>query len=368
MSRPSVLFAGSLGGLLNVKYAYLQAQRDDYGFEPIFVPQGREELALLHGAALPTLGRCSLEDVRKAAVVVVEDFPHKSALGAFALDASTVLQLWHGIPLKKIGFPEIASTVNMTPDKARYLEVQYSGYAAVPSTSPWMTDELFSHVFRAGDFPVLGFARNDILLRTPVQRDMLGADTGMYAMLMRHRKAGGTVAVYMPTFRDTGGSFLEDKAMDPLALDAFCARHKILFLAKFHPNLQVEAFRKLNNFVVYDSRKDIYPLLPLADALVTDYSSVYFDYMLLNRPLIFFPYDKEKYLRLDRELFYDYESMTPGVHVRTQDALHDALLRACTEHEDPHAEARRALCAKAFTYKDAHASHRVCCYIRDHLL
>lgn len=367
-SRPLVLFAGRLGGMLNVKYSYLQAVRGDYGFSPCFAPQTREDLELLQTAGLPFLRRCTADDIARAAAIVIESFPHESALSDSPVDKGRVLQLWHGIPLKKIGFPEIASSVNMNAEKTRYLEQQYSGYAAVPSTSPWVTDELFSKAFKARDFPELGFARNDILMRPATQRDMLGVDAAIYARLARHRRDGGKIVVYMPTFRDTGGNFLEDGAMDPMLLDRLCARHNLIILAKFHPYVPVASFSKLQNFVIYDSHKDIYALLPLVDALVTDYSSIYFDFLITDKPLIFFPYDKEKYLSKDRELFYDYEAMTPGVHVRTQDALLEALLRTCLAGEDPHADARRGLRDRAFARIDAEASHRVCCYIRDRLL
>lgn len=367
--QPTVLFAGSLGGLQNVKYAYLQAVTQDYGFQPLFVTHAAD-YALLCRAGLPALHpRQELShEIAGASAIVLDNFVPHTSLGHHDVRGRPILQLWHGIPLKKIGFPEITSSVNMHEEKARYLAEQYSGYAAVPSTSPWVTKALFSTVFQAAAFPELGFARNDILLRPPTKHDMLGVDAHIYARCVRHRKQGGTVAVYMPTFRDTGGHFLEDKVVDPVALDIFCHRHNILFLAKFHPGIPVKAFCTLENFVVYNSQQDIYPVLRHVDVLITDYSSIYFDFLLVNKPLIFFAYDKEKYLSRDRELFFDYESITPGQHVRTQDELWAALRKILIDKEDAHAHERQALCDKAFTHKDAQSAHRVCCYLRDTLL
>lgn len=369
-ANPTVLFSGALGGLHNVKYAYLQAVQQDYGFNPLFVPHLPSDYNLLRGAGLPVASpKHDLErEIRNASAIVLEDFAHKGGFGNHSLAGKPIIQLWHGIPLKKIGFPEIESGVNMIPEKAQYLANQYSGYAAVPSTSPWMTQELFSKVFRAESFPELGFARNDILLRSPTRNDMLGVDAELYARLVRHRKNGGTVVVYMPTFRDTGGNFLNENAIVVREADAFCARHNILFLAKFHPNFRMESFSELPNFIVYDSQQDIYPVLRLADALLTDYSSIYFDYLLLDRPLLFYAYDKEHYLTRNRELFFDYESVTPGLHVASQAELFEALLRTLVHKEDAFATERRALCAQAFTHHDAQASHRLCCHIRDNFL
>lgn len=370
--KPHVLFAGSLGKHTNVKYAYMQAVAQDYGFQPVFAAT-RTDYALLQGAGLPVAGSPQelAAAVQQARCIVLDNFALHSALQGIPLTGKRILQLWHGIPLKKIGFPEMESAVNMTSDKGRFLEANYSGMAAVPCTSPWMKEELFSRAFRAEDFPVLGFPCTDVLQRLPSKHDMLGADVALYAALARHRKGGGKVMVYMPTFRDTGGNAIEDGALDPTALDHFCRRNNILLVLKFHPLVPVEAIRQLDGLVVHASAQDIYPLLPLTDALITDYSSIYFDYLLVDKPLIFFPYDKEKYLTRDRELFFDYEAMTPGMHVRTMDALMAALLRVAAQDvgaADMRAEERRALRDKLFAQRDGRAAHRVCAYIKDTLL
>lgn len=52
--------------------------------------------------------------------------------------------------------------------------------------------------------------------------------------------------------------------------------------------------------------------MSISDALITDYSSVFFDYLLLNKPIIFFPYDYEEYLKNDRELYVDYYEEIAG--------------------------------------------------------
>lgn len=366
--KPKVLFAGNLGTHINVKYAYMQAVAQDYGFVPVFAAT-RNDHAPLQSMGLPVAaGRSDLvQAVAEARCIVLDNFPLHSALQGISLEGKRLLQLWHGIPLKKIGFPELESSVNMTPDKARFLEAHYSGMAAVPSTSPWMTETLFGRAFRAEDFPVLGFPRTDVLLRLPNKRDMLGADTELYAVMARHRKGGGKVMVYMPTFRDTGGNAIEDGALEPAALDHFCRRNNILLVLKFHPLVPVEAIRQLEGLVVHASAQDIYPLLPLTDALITDYSSIYFDYMLVDKPLLFFPYDKEKYLTRDREMFFEYESVTPGTHAQDMESLMAAMLHVVAG-EDAHAEERRSLRDKLFMYQDAQAAHRVCAYIRDKLL
>jgi CDP-glycerol glycerophosphotransferase len=114
----------------------------------------------------------------------------------------------------------------------------------------------------------------------------------------------------------------------------------------------------------YPSHQDIYPLLPLADALVTDYSSVYMDYLLLNRPVYFFAYDQQRYCAQDRELFFPYEDMTPGPIANTQEDLLAHLHAGLVLGRDAHEQERLALREKLFTHVDARASQRICEHIR----
>ena len=57
------------------------------------------------------------------------------------------------------------------------------------------------------------------------------------------------------------------------------------------------------------------------DILISDYSSTYIDYLLLDRPLIFYNFDYEDYLQNDREMYYDYDEVTPGYKAATFDEL-----------------------------------------------
>ena len=73
---------------------------------------------------------------------------------------------------------------------------------------------------------------------------------------------------------------------------------------------------------------DLQELLFSADILITDYSSCYLDYLLLNRPIIFYNYDYDTYLINDRELYFDYEEITPGIKVHESDKLIAAIKKS----------------------------------------
>ncbi len=77
------------------------------------------------------------------------------------------------------------------------------------------------------------------------------------------------------------------------------------------------------NVVFINPLSDPYPFLTLADVLITDYSSVYFDFLLLNKPIIFYPYDYDEYVKYCRRFYFDYFSFTPGEKAYT---IKDLLL------------------------------------------
>ncbi|MDR2726635.1 MAG: CDP-glycerol glycerophosphotransferase family protein [Deltaproteobacteria bacterium] len=367
-----VVFLGRTDeGLMdNVKYAYLHACAGRYGFNAFFFTLCGHEHKVLEDAGLPAIrldGR-GVKILASAGVLVMDACSTRLPAEAYLLGhGAHTIQLWHGIPLKKVGLAEADSGIRMTPEKAAGLYNVYAAYKTVASTSAWATEQLFSKCFKADTFLELGYPRNDILLRAPEKNDLLNVDAACYDMVTRHRKSGGKVVVYMPTFRDTELDFTDEGGrvvLEPQELAAFTKTHGVLFLLKLHPNVDDDRLSALPGVVRYPSRRDIYPLLPLADALVTDYSSVYMDYLLLNRPIHFFAYDLQRYRTQDRELFFPYEAMTPGPIARTQRELLANLHACLVLGEDAHEAARLALREKLFTHVDACASQRICEHIR----
>lgn len=376
-----VVFIGRKRGdfIDNVKYLYLYAARHDCGFKPVFLAGHDKDLHTLreHGLPVMKLGASFKEDapwvriLTSAGVLIMDDLPtmlkEVYSLGVGARK----LQLWHGIPLKKIGFPEVDSGVNIPQAKADYLRFGYSYAETVLSTSPWVTETLFSKVFKAKKIIDFGYPRNDVLLRSPGRTDLINTDIDCYAALRQHKRAGGKVVIYMPTWRDTGWDFFDEQGkvvLDAQALNAFVKKYNVLFVLKLHPYMDDRRLGSLPGVRRFASEQDIYPALPLADALITDYSAVYFDFLLLNKPIVFWAYDLQRYLSSDREMFFPYEKMTPGPIATTQAEALESLRAVLFDGADTHAEERKALCDKVFMYQDAGAAERICRYIKEVML
>ena len=136
------------------------------------------------------------------------------------------------------------------------------------------------------------------------------------------------VILFAPTFRGNGqGSAYYD--FENLDLEKFyqAFNEEYMMIMKLHPfikNIQ-EIPEKYIDFVLdLTDEREINDLLFVADILITDYSSVCFEFALLNRPMIFFAYDLEEYIK-NRDFYYPYESFVPGPIVKSTEEVIEVI-------------------------------------------
>jgi CDP-glycerol glycerophosphotransferase (TagB/SpsB family) len=126
--------------------------------------------------------------------------------------------------------------------------------------------------------------------------------------------------LYMPTWRESRHNFILSAGFDFDLLNKIMTIKKQIFLIKVHPgvNLNLEEMSMYSNIIILDKKIDVYPILPFTDILITDYSSIYYDYLLLNdKHILLFPFDYEDYITYNRDLAFDYNKYTPGKRIYT---------------------------------------------------
>jgi CDP-glycerol glycerophosphotransferase (TagB/SpsB family) len=221
------------------------------------------------------------------------------------------IQLWHGVGLKPI------------QDRSKY------HYNYFISTSDWTNESNFKKVFKADHFLNLGYPRNDILLKdTEDSLDLILCDMQIYNSIQENRKNGIKSILYMPTFRENG---FENFPLNFKTLNNSMQELNIRFYVKLHPFVlkqYMESIKqeKYSNIIFYNTQGDIYPILKYVDILITDYSSIAYDFLFLNRPIIFFNYDYDEYIKyredaIGNKFLFDYYSYTPGIKVQCQNQL-----------------------------------------------
>lgn len=239
------------------------------------------------------------------------------------------IQTWHGTPLKKLALDMVSVNMAGETDIAKYKNNFYE------NTRTWdylisqnhFSSEVFASAF-AFDKTMLeiGYPRNDILF--------LGNNTE--SILERKKKMGlpldKKILLYAPTWRDNEyyakGAYKFNNAMDfdllreKLGDDYVC-------IVKYHylvrENRDWSAYK---DFVYkFDMYEDIAELYLVADMLITDYSSVMFDYSILKRPMLFFTYDLEEYKDNLRGFYFDFLKEAPGPIIRTTQGLVESILK-----------------------------------------
>lgn len=251
------------------------------------------------------------------------------------------INLWHGIPLKKIQadnrFDEIRHPAKKT-DKIKYFlrymsDEKPSHY--VLTTSRFLIP-IFSSAFQTKHVFASGYPRNDMLISKKIKNIYTKAEMQSKRKIELFRKhnldigKNSKVILYMPTFRDSESKFFDVINFNKFYI--FLEENNLLFCVKLHPKSKLkERFKQLSGgyFQVLDSNVDPYALLKLMDVLITDYSSIYFDFLLLDRPIIFFNYDLKEYLEHTRELYFNYNKFTPGEKAKTMEELQAAICKAC---------------------------------------
>ncbi len=281
-----------------------------------------------------------------------QNFPHylRPAHG------TRYVQTWHGTPLKKMQH-DLEQVHGRRDD---YLErvTKMTGYwDDLVSPSPYATAAFRSAFQYKGRVLECGYPRNDVL-HWP--------DADERADLVRRRlgiPAEKRVVLYAPTFRDdrtSGGGFAAQAELDLARLHDRLG-DSVVVLLRMHSVVRgrVTVPEDLRRFAIDASRyPDTQELLLVADVLVTDYSSVMFDFVTLDRPIVFYTYDLDHYRDDLRGFYFPFEEQAPGPLVRTSDEVADALSEALSGSEG-YARARADFRARFAPLDDGSASERV---------
>lgn len=356
----------------NAKYFCLQAWAGEPGrrYKIVFLTESRTTWNELNGRGAPVLLYPSLRGIwslLRAAVIVADsvDWVRKARF-QLAFRAKRV-QLWHGVPLKKIELDHLKSRLRKRGFLFRALYslyvsamARYPLYDLLVSTSRYFTTRAFAGSFRAVKVIECGYPRNTAL--SAQARDRLGelvwvnTDRETMGTLETGRAEGARLVLFAPTFRTHGANILDPGVIDWDALDEFARAQRLRIVLKLHPLLagagQLQACSHVSE---YDARCDVYPLLGEIDILITDYSSIYFDFLLVDRPIIFFPYDLVEYQQRERDLLFPYSQVTPGAIASSQQELHAKIRAALEPAGDGYAAERRALRALAFDHQEPDA-------------
>ena len=130
--------------------------------------------------------------------------------------------------------------------------------------------------------------------------------------------------LYMPTWRDSGFNFLHDFDFEKLN-ETLKSRNELL-IVKLHPVSNIKIDANYSNILIINKYVDLNSVMSYTDCLITDYSSVYYDYLTMpDKRLILYIPDYEHYISHDRDLAFDYMESTEGEFAYNFDSLHSLI-------------------------------------------
>ncbi len=238
-------------------------------------------------------------------------------------DGNIYLQTWHGTPLKTLVF-DIKDIYSADPNYKSNFYIQSRRWDYLNSPNRY-SSKIFRSAFKY-DKQMLeyGYPRNDILY----QRNSYDAIKEIKERL--GLSINKKVILYAPTWRDdeffSRGNYkftlkLElDKMQAKLASD-----YIILLRTHYHIANQLDVSEYKDFVIDFSLYDDIAELYLVSDILITDYSSVFFDYAHLKRPILFYTYDIEKYRDQLRGFYFDMEEEVPGPLLLTTDEVINAI-------------------------------------------
>ncbi|HEX5397130.1 MAG TPA: CDP-glycerol glycerophosphotransferase family protein [Candidatus Limnocylindria bacterium] len=262
-----------------------------------------------------------------------------------------IIQLWHA--------------------SGAFKTVGYSRVGKPGGPSPWSrTHKNYTRAIVSSDFDVPFYAEafgipERRVVPTGIPRmdrffdERASASARQEALSAFPEIAGRRTFLLAPTFRGKGprDAYYDVDLVDVAALHQLAVEKDAVVIVKLHPFVRqpLSIPQQFADRIVDGSRSsiDVNDLLFAVDVLITDYSSIVFEYSTLGRPMLFFAYDLEDYVAT-RDFYVPFEEFVPGRIVRTFDELLDAMRR-----DDYQAEKVAAFAARHFSHLDGGSTDRV---------
>lgn len=253
--------------------------------------------------------------------MVIYDY-HIDEFSYHNLSAGAVrFNLWHGVPNKHIGGPVVE---NPNPYKIEslfrhkyVLDHKKGDYALSPSNSGKMNN-IFSSAFYIpleniiiSAYPrcrFLNMSKLEIKMYIEKYEDEQYLD--LYNELSNRKDRA---FIYMPTFRDANKEYIYSAIPDWVDFDNFLSKFDIKLYIKVHRMTPLPSNLNFSHIKIIDNTIDIYPILSLFDRLITDYSSVMYEFAILEKPIILYTFDMDEYVSKSRYIYKDFIELTKKV-------------------------------------------------------
>lgn len=233
---------------------------------------------------------------------------------------ATCVNLWHGVGLKRIEFNTTSGPLADRFIHRKFKEVFFHPESFrkpdwLLTSAPFQTS-MFAKAFRIDESKCLelGYPRNVILNmpKTDIIAFAKKYEPESTLSLIEETKDYRKTYIYMPTWRDSQREIFI-QGIDLEKLNEVLNANGDLLLLKPHANTIVtDSIKDFSNIRLIDAKTDVYPILPFTDTLITDYSSILYDYLLMDgKNIILYLYDYDEYVQ-ERDFYYPFDENVIG--------------------------------------------------------
>lgn len=253
------------------------------------------------------------------------------------------VNLWHGVAWKKIGYDGLKDGGYLrNAEHKLQIAVRKSDVYVAPSAE---FGSILEQAFFVDSKQMVfsGLPRNNAFFDSEEMSDC----RKKLLSLLGVREA--FIVIYLPTFRDKQSKPFNLAGIDDKEFWKWAEENNVFFLQKAH-FAEKNSFGENNKHVINVTDFSAQELMLASNMLITDYSSCFFDYLVLNRPIIHFIYDYDYYKNRDRGLYYDKKDVVCGAAPETVDGLKSAIVSGF-ENPNEYEELRRARRERYMTYE-----------------
>ena len=332
-SRRKYVFGSYRGSFAdNAKYLFIYSvENGDKDIRYIWLSTSRATVRKVRSLGLPAYWVLGPRGVWHALTSKYWFFNSYTSDIMFCLSGGACcINLWHGVGLKRTEFNTVSGPLADRYSKKNKYDVfchpeSFRRPDWLLTSTPFQTS-MFAKAFRLPESKCLelGYPRNWILNADEKARSEYvdryePASTRQFIDSIKGRYE--KVYVYMPTWRDSQRTVFT-QSMDLERLNGILAARNSLLILKPHANvILTDTLGSLSNIVLADPKSDIYPILPYAHVLITDYSSILYDWLLMEgKDVILYLYDYKEYVR-ERDFYYPFDENVAGCRAVTFDEL-----------------------------------------------
>ena len=316
------LFGTNVGFTDNAKYLYLNTL-EQKEVRAIWITNKPEVLQQMRSLQLEVYSKWSIKGLWHCLTAGRYIFTsHSNDINFFTAGRAKKVELWHGVGIKAGSSGTKGKKREDTIKSLLYrllVPHTYEQFDLFLSTGPLMNKH-FTEMFNLKESIVFdgSYPRCNFLQQSPeyIERHIKKYENQETRQLVEKLKQYKHVYLYMPTWRtDLKDDFLKVAGFDFNRLNDTMKETNSLFLLKLHPAVRHQGeYHNYDSLLFLPSKMDVYSILPYTSVLITDYSSIYYDYLLMrDKRIVLFPFDYEQYRKTSNSLAFDFESYTPGV-------------------------------------------------------